>query len=107
MTPEHFRRAALEFAGAVEGSHRNHPDFRVNNRIFATLAYPDEAWAMVKLPPENQGEFVDLEPGAFMPAKGAWGKQGSTMVNLKKARQESVRAALTLAWQSASRKKRR
>jgi hypothetical protein len=33
-----FRRIALSLEGAEEGSHMGHPDFRVNGRIFATLA---------------------------------------------------------------------
>ena len=34
-----------------------HPDFRVNGRIFATIA-PDAKWGMVQLSPEQQQEFV-------------------------------------------------
>lgn len=84
-----------------------HADFRVQKKIFATLGYPDEAQAMVKLPPEKQAEFIELEPAAFSPASGAWGRQGSTMVRLKNAREKTVKAALELAWQQASVKKRR
>ncbi|HVO98763.1 MAG TPA: MmcQ/YjbR family DNA-binding protein [Bryobacteraceae bacterium] len=107
MTPEDFRRIALELPGAVESAHMNHPDFRVNNKIFATLGYPDKACAMIKLPPGKQREFVELGHAAFSPVKGAWGKQGATTVELAKAREDTVRAALTLAWQSTSQKKRR
>ena len=52
MTPDDFRRIALEFPEAVEGAHMGHADFRVRNRIFATL--PDDATGMVKLAPEQQ-----------------------------------------------------
>ena len=37
MTETEFRRIALGMKGAVEQSHMDHPDFRVNGRIFATL----------------------------------------------------------------------
>jgi hypothetical protein len=37
MRENDFRRIALGMEGAVEGAHMGHPDFRVNNRIFATL----------------------------------------------------------------------
>jgi hypothetical protein len=36
MRENDFRRIALGMEGAVEGAHMGHPDFRVNNRIFAT-----------------------------------------------------------------------
>ncbi|MGA3188160.1 MAG: MmcQ/YjbR family DNA-binding protein [Bryobacteraceae bacterium] len=107
MTVEDFRRIALSFPDAVESAHMNHPDFRVNGRIFATMQYPDEAWAMVKLPPEEQENFAALDPAVFVPVKGAWGRQGCTNVLLKKAKEEALRGALTLAWQKASQKKRR
>jgi hypothetical protein len=44
MTADEFRELALSFAGATEGAHMRHPDFRAHGRIFATLAYPDTAW---------------------------------------------------------------
>lgn len=51
MTVAQFRRLALGLPDAVESSHFNHPDFRVPNKIFATLGYPDPSWGMVKLTP--------------------------------------------------------
>ena len=42
MTADDFRRLALAMDGAVERSHMNHPDFRANGRIFATLHSNDE-----------------------------------------------------------------
>ena len=39
---------------ATEGAHMGHPDFRVRNKIFASLGVPDKAWGMVKLTPEQQ-----------------------------------------------------
>jgi hypothetical protein len=73
MSTDAFRRAALALPGAVENAHMNHPDFRVGNRIFATLGYPDGSWAMVKLPPEEQHRLVESMPETFKPAAGAWG----------------------------------
>src|SRR5277367_4378468 len=105
MNTDDFRRMALSFPDTVESAHMNHPDFRVNGRIFATLHHPDDEWAMVKLPPDQQDSFVQLQPKAFVPVKGAWGRQGATSVRLKLVKEESLRGALTLAWQQASRKK--
>ena len=98
MTPKDFRRIALGMQGAVEGEHMAHPDFRANGRIFATLS-PDSQWGMVKLTPEQQQEFVHAEPDTFVPANGAWGRGGSTMVRLTSAEGDTVGEAMTLAWQ--------
>ena len=105
MTAEKFRELALSFPETEEKRHMNHPDFRVRGRIFATLSYPDEHWGMVKLPPEQQEAFVALEPKAFEPVKGAWGRQGCTSVRLEQVKESTLRRALALAWEEAGRKK--
>ena len=102
MTSADFRRLALSFAGAEEREHMNHPDFRVGGKIFATLAYPDKSFGMVKLFPDQQAAFIAADPDAFTPVNGAWGKQGCTHVRLKAATKERVREALSLAWQRAA-----
>ena len=101
MTGEDFREIALSLQGAVEGTHMRHPDFRADGRIFASLQ-SDEKAGVVKLTPEEQREFIRTDPEVFIPASGAWGKQGWTMVHLRAARERAVRAALMLAWQSVS-----
>ncbi len=45
MTSAAFRKLALSLPHAEEGAHMNHPDFRVNGRIFATLGYGQSGWA--------------------------------------------------------------
>jgi hypothetical protein len=70
----------------------------VNSRIFATLGYPDDGWGMVKLAPDEQRTYVQADPNVFVPARGAWGVQGSTLVRLRNADADSVREALTAAW---------
>ena len=74
-----------------------HPDFRINGKIFATLHYPDERWGTVKLPPEQQDEFVRAYPKAFIPVNGAWGRQGSTSVLLAEVTESALEEALLLA----------
>jgi YjbR len=93
-----FRRIALGMTGAIEGAHMNHPDFRANGRIFATL-YPDGKAGMVKLTPEQQEEFVRANPTTFVPASGAWGRQGCTTVRLDSVDEAALGEAMTLAWQ--------
>lgn len=104
MTSSQFRRIALGMAGAVERSHMNHPDFRAaNGRIFATLN-ESETRGMAALTPEQQAEFISRAPDVFVPAAGAWGRGGSTMIVLAHADAEMVGEAVTLAWQSVSAK---
>ena len=75
-----------------------HPDFRVGGKIFATLGAPDVEWAMVKLTPDEQELFVQIEPRGFQPVKGGWGRQGATNVRLRSARKKTVGEALRVAW---------
>ncbi len=100
MTSSEFRKLALEFPGAVESSHMEHPDFRVGGKIFATLGYPDAGFAMVKLTPDEQELFIQMEPGTFEPVKGGWGRQGATSVRLRSATKNAVREALAAAWRT-------
>jgi hypothetical protein len=78
----------------------DHPDFRVDGKIFATLGHPRSGWAMIKLPPEDQRFLLRAHPGTFTPATGAWGRAGSTMVELRLARIGPIREALTIAWKA-------
>jgi len=102
MSPKDFRRLALGMDGAVEASHMNHPDFRVNGKIFATI-HEDHVRGMVKLTPEQQERFIREHAAMFHPAAGEWGRQGSTMVTLAQASEEVVGEAMTLAWQNLAR----
>jgi hypothetical protein len=105
MTPNEFRELALSFPEAIESAHMHHPDFRVGGKIFATLGYPDEDSATVKLSSKEQKQFVQSNPGVFKPAKGAWGRQGSTSIYLPCAKIEIVRDALTAAWRNTAPKR--
>src|ERR1700704_518211 len=98
MSQNRFRRVALGLPEVVEGAHQGHADFRVGNRIFATLGYPDDDWGMVKLTPEQQSVLVEAEPDIFRPVPGGWGKQGSTNVRLATAAQGPLPRALNISW---------
>jgi len=92
---EDFRRIALEMEGAIESEHMAHPDFRANGRIFATIQ-PDHQRGMVKLPRDQQQNFVRANPATFAPANGAWGRQGATMVRLDSVDEATLREAMTI-----------
>ncbi|MDQ3487842.1 MAG: MmcQ/YjbR family DNA-binding protein [Acidobacteriota bacterium] len=98
MTADDFREIVLSMDGAAEGAHMKHPDFRANGRVFASLT-PGEETAVVKLAPEEQQELMRINPKSFVPAAGAWGRQGWTMVPLAAAKKPVVRGAVLLAYQ--------
>jgi hypothetical protein len=104
MTAGEFRALAVSLPEAVEGSHMGHADFRVRDKIFATLG-PDEDWGMVKLTVDDQATFQRLEPAMFQPLKGAWGRRGCTQIMLEAATEAIVYQALVAAWRSTAPKK--
>jgi hypothetical protein len=105
MTPTEFRELVLSFPEAIESAHMHHPDFRVGGRIFATLGYPNKDSAMVKLPQDEQKKLIHNNPDVFQQAKGAWGRQGSTIVYLPAATIGIARDALTAAWRRTAPKR--
>lgn len=78
-----------------------HPDFRIRNRIFATLHH-DRKFGMVKLTPDQQKAFVRDNPSAFAPESGAWGRAGCTSVRLDAIDEDTLGEAITLAWQNTA-----
>jgi hypothetical protein len=113
MNAADFRRIALSFEGAEEGSHMAAPDFRVGGRIFATLASQDQGYGNLMLTPEQQADFVRELPEVFLPIRGGWGRMGATHIRLAKANEDVLTGALLTAWKlrveknsKTSRKKR-
>src|SRR2546422_144120 len=102
VTTREFRSMALSLPSTSEQAHMNHPDFRVEGKIFATLGYPDTAWGMVKLTPEQQKEFVHGEPHVFDPCNGAWGRRGATSVRLDLVAKDVLWRALATAWRNTA-----
>jgi hypothetical protein len=98
MSPDEFRKMALLLPEVVEQQHQGHPDFRIGNKVFATLGWPDDAWAMVKLPVEEQQKCTAARPSVFEPAPGAWGRRGSTKIKLAAADPDAVDRVLLTAW---------
>jgi hypothetical protein len=98
MTAADFRRIALSFEGAEEGSHMGATDFRVGGHIFATLASEHLGYGNLMLTPEVQGEFVAASPEVFLPIAGGWGRMGSTHIRLAVANDALLTGALRTAW---------
>jgi YjbR len=98
MTSADFRRIALSFDGAEEGSHMGSADFRVGGRIFATLASQKQGYGNLKLTPEQQADFVRELPDMFLPIPGGWGRTGMTHIRLAQASEDVLTGALHTAW---------
>jgi hypothetical protein len=98
MNAKDFRRIALSFEGAEEGSHIGAADFRVGERIFATLASQDKGYGNLMLTPDQQRAFVEELPEIFVPIAGGWGRMGMTHIRLAAASEDVLRGALQVAW---------
>jgi len=99
MTVDDFRRIALSLEGAEESSHMGSPDFRVDGRIFATLASQKQGYGNLMLTPEQQAAFVEELPEIFLPVAGGWGRNGATHLRLAAATEDVGAGALKAAWQ--------
>ena len=97
---ELFRRLALQLSGAVESSHMNHPDFRLNNQIFATLSGEKKGYGVLKLTLDQQAAFVTDQPRIFSPVQGGWGRMGMTYIRLSEADESVMAGALKTAYQN-------
>lgn len=105
MTPDQFRRAALALPGAIESAHMGRPDFRVRNKIFASLGTAGKDLGVLKFTLEQQELFVRVDPAAFAPIPGGWGRKGWTQLQLVAGRPAIVRDALATAWRNVAPKK--
>jgi hypothetical protein len=99
-----FRRLALALPEAIESSHMNHPDFRLNNQIFATLSHQEKGLGVLKLTLDQQAAFVADQPGIFFPVQGGWGRMGMTYIRLDKADESIMAGGLKTAYQNLAAK---
>ncbi len=99
MNAGDFRRIALSLEGAEESSHMGAPDFRVQGKIFATLASQRQGFGNLKLTLEQQTDFVRELPDVFLPIPGGWGRMGMTHIRLAAASEDVLTGALRTAWQ--------
>lgn len=98
MNVADFRRIALSLEGAEESSHMGSPDFRVEGRIFATLASQKQGYGNLALTVEQQTAFVEEMPDVFLPIAGGWGRMGMTHIKLASATEDVLTGALRTAW---------
>lgn len=104
ITQSQYRALALALPETIESSHFDVADFRVRNKIFATLREADGR-AMVKLTPDQQRLFTETMPGVVSPVPRGWGLKGSTLLDLAAASEDDARHLLEIAWRNVAPKR--
>jgi len=87
-----------------ESPHFEKRSFRVQKKIFLTI---DEAKhsATVKLTPEERSAFMAFDKSIIYPAAGKWGKDGWTIIDLKKVNQDTLADAVRCSYCNVAPKK--
>ncbi len=101
---ETVRQFTLSLPGTEENDHFGKPAFRATKRTYATLWVPEQR-VMVKLSLVDQSVFSAFNPDAIYPVPNKWGLQGCTFFELKEARLDMLKDALTTAYQAVMTKK--
>ena len=100
ISDDQIRRLALGLPEAYEDTHRGHPAFRVDKRIFAMLR-PTKADApahlIVKLGSDDQHNLLEGHPEALAPG-AHYPNHGWTRVWPETADEALVGLILKLAW---------
>ena len=93
ITESMFRELALFFPETTEAPHFEKASFRVKNKIFATLDLKNNL-ACIRLSPIDQDVFSSFDKQIVYPLANKWGKQGWTLVELNKVREDLFRDIL-------------
>ena len=97
VNTETFRQLALSFPEVTEQPHFEKASFRIGKKIFATLNIEHDR-ACIKLSETDQDVFCTFDRSVIFPVPNKWGKQGWTLINLKKVRKPMLLDALTTAY---------
>lgn len=93
VSARRFRELALALPEAEEGAHMGHPDFRVRNRIFASLT-ADEKRGAVRCEAANVDALARSDPATY---RDAWGGRWLG-IDLAHAPDAAVAGLLEDAW---------
>lgn len=89
-----FRAMALSLPEAEEREHMGHPDFRVRDKIFASLQ-PSMRLVSLKVDKELQAGLIEAEPTKFT---RVWGNTAWTGVHLDHIEPGELRALIVGSW---------
>ena len=97
VTIEILRKIALSFPEVTEEPHFEKSSFRIKKKIFAT--YDDiKKRACIKLSVIDQDVFSSADKTIIYPVDNKWGKQGWTLIEMKKVNKSLFIDAVTTAY---------
>lgn len=88
---------ALALPEAEQQPHFEKISFRVRKKIFATLDVTKHC-VTVKLSEVDQSVFSAYDKRVIYPVPGGWGKQGWTIIEIKKVRKAMFKDALRTSY---------
>ena len=92
-----FRTLVLSLPGVSEEPHFEKTSFHIKKKIFAT--YDDKLKrACIKLSELDQDVFCSGDNTTIYPVDNKWGKQGWTMIEMKKVHKDLFTDALVTAY---------
>jgi len=98
------KQLVFALPGVEEQPHFEKTSFRVKKKIFAAHA-ADSHIICVKLSPIDQSVFCAFDKTIIYPVDNKWGKQGWTLVDLKKVRKDMLKDILATAYNEVASKK--
>ena len=98
---EALRQTALSLPGVTEAPHFEKTSFRVNKKIFATMA-AGSTIATVMLSTADQDIFCTFDNTVIYPVPNKWGQKGATHINLLKVREDMLTDLLKTAYRKAA-----
>ena len=94
---ETFIKLAVSFPEVLQQPHFEKESFRVNKKIFATVDIENKR-VVVKFSETDQSVFCAFDKTIIYPVSGEWGKQGWTIIELKKIKLSMLNDALTTSY---------
>lgn len=104
VTIDTFRQLALSFHETTEEPHFEKTSFRVKKKIFATYDKKKNQ-ACLKLSESEQDVFSLHDRTIIHPVDNKWGKQGWTIIEMKRVKKDIFIAALISAYNEVARPK--
>ena len=101
VTIDTLRQVALSFPETTEVPHFEKTSFRVKKKIFATYDKKTNQ-ACLKLSESEQDVFSLHDRTIIHPVDNKWGKQGWTLIEMKRVKKDIFIAALTSAYREVA-----
>jgi len=97
VTVKHMNLLALSFPESTEAMHFEKTAFKIRKKIFATYDAKNHR-ACIKLSEIDQDVFSSAGKDIIFPVPNKWGKQGWTLIDMKKVKKAIFTDALTTSY---------